>query len=319
MPETYNRVELIKLLAKHEFISGEQLAKTLNVSRMTVNRQIAQLQQLGVDIFSLKGKGYKLNSTVELFDISKLNNVIGQSVSYFPEIESTNSFLLNHLGELTQHHVCIAEYQSSGRGRRGRNWFSPFGASLYYSHYFQFPGTLAAASCISLIVGLALYSTLVEQGINSLGVKWPNDLYLNGEKLAGILVEVNGQAEGPCHLVIGVGVNLHLPVTAKEKIDQAFTDLATSSLKLNKTELTIAFHEKLKTYLDEYQNSSMQQFISRWQEADLFINQHVKLVSGVNEITGIAKGINELGHLQLEIDGKLKSFAGGELSLRLLS
>lgn len=319
MAESLNRVELIKLLRTNEFISGEQLAVQMNVTRMTVNRQIAQLQQLGVDIFSVKGKGYKLNSKVDLFDIDALSAVINTNINYFPEIESTNTYLLNRLGELKQHQICIAEYQSGGKGRRGRGWFSPFGASLYYSHYYQFQGTLVAASCISLIVGLALYQTLEQAGVKGLGLKWPNDLYLNRQKLAGILVEVNGQAEGPCHLVLGIGVNLHLPAIANKHIDQAFTDLGASSLKIDKSQLTLALHNNLKAYLFEYETAGMEAFLQRWQQADLFIGQQVKLTSGSNEILGKALGINGHGHLVLEIDGKLKSYAGGELSLRLLS
>ena len=108
--------------------------------------------------------------------------------------------------------VCFAEHQSAGKGRRGRQWVSPFGSNIYMSILWRFQQDgIACTAGLSLAVGVAVIRALKTYGFNEVGLKWPNDIYCQGKKLGGILIEVSGEADGPCAVIIGLGLNLFLP------------------------------------------------------------------------------------------------------------
>ena len=130
------------------------------------------------DIYSVKGKGYRLNGSLSLVDESVLKANISNRCFYFDEIPSTNAFILKHAEDLVSGDICVAEYQSAGRGRRGRVWVSPYGCHLYFSMYWQFPQGMAQAMGLSLVVACSIVSVLQQLGVDGVGVKWPNDIYL---------------------------------------------------------------------------------------------------------------------------------------------
>ena len=298
------------------FLSGEALAKQLDVSRATISNHIDALEQAGVGIFSVKGKGYKLEKPVPLIDGDKLIHQIDNRCFYFDEIDSTNSFMLKHAEELKSGDICIAEYQSAGRGRRGRKWASPYGSHLYTSMLWRFSQGMAQAMGLSLVVGCSLAKVLDELGLNDVAVKWPNDVYLEGKKLAGILVEMSGQADGECQIVIGIGVNLAMPTTAAEQIDQPWADVLTQQALPDKTEFAIALHKQLKADIQRFEQQGLEAFIERWHCVDLYRDKAIKLLMADNAIEGICRGIDAQGALLLEVDGEVKAFVGGEISVR---
>ncbi|RYV02459.1 biotin--[acetyl-CoA-carboxylase] synthetase [Shewanella sp. OPT22] len=298
------------------YLSGEALAKQLDVSRATISNHVDALEQAGVGIYSVKGKGYKLEKPVPLIDGDSLVHQIDDRCFYFDEIDSTNSFILKHAEELKSGDICIAEYQSAGRGRRGRKWASPYGSHLYASMLWQFPQGMAQAMGLSLVVGCSLASVLKKLGLDDVAVKWPNDVYLEGKKLAGILVEMSGQADGECNVVIGIGVNLSMPTTAAEQIDQPWADIVSQQALPDKTEFAIALHQQLKADIQQFEQSGLSAFIERWQKVDLYCDQPIKLLMADNVTEGICRGIDTQGALLLEVDGEVKAFVGGEISVR---
>ncbi|WP_133405293.1 bifunctional biotin--[acetyl-CoA-carboxylase] ligase/biotin operon repressor BirA [Parashewanella tropica] len=310
------RRQILKALTEHQgFISGEELANQLDVSRMTISNHIDALETLGVEIFSVKGKGYKLQKAVPLMDEKQLLEAIQGRCFYFDEIDSTNSFMMKHASELKSGDICIAEHQTAGRGRRGRNWVSPYGSHFYGSVFWNFPQGMAQAMGLSLVVGCSLVTALEALGVSGLAVKWPNDVYLNGKKLAGILVEMSGQADGECQIVIGIGVNFVMPSSSAEQIDQPWSDLVDMDIP-SKTEFAIAFHQQLVADLKVFETQGLNPFLSRWQQTDLYKDQVIRLEMGENHVEGVCRGIDEQGGILLEHDGEVKSFVGGEISLR---
>ncbi|MBE8168678.1 MAG: biotin--[acetyl-CoA-carboxylase] ligase, partial [Shewanella sp.] len=240
------RRQILALLNESQhFVSGEELAKQLGVTRATISNHIDALEQAGVGIYSVKGKGYKLEKPVLLIDDTRLINRIPNRCFYFDEIDSTNSFILKHGDELASGDVCIAEYQSAGRGRRGRTWISPYASHLYCSLYWNFPKGMAQVMGLSLVVGCSLATVLDNMGLTDVAVKWPNDVYLQNRKLAGILVEMSGQADGECQVVIGTGVNLSMPASQAELIDQPWSEVFQQQCDIDKTEFAIQFHQQL--------------------------------------------------------------------------
>ncbi|MGB0895234.1 MAG: bifunctional biotin--[acetyl-CoA-carboxylase] ligase/biotin operon repressor BirA [Parashewanella sp.] len=309
------RRQILTLLNEQtSFVSGEALAQQLNVSRMTISNHIDALEQAGVGIYSVKGKGYKLETPITLIDGDKLVEQVDARCFYFDEIDSTNSFMLKHADDLRSGDICIAEYQSSGRGRRGRNWVSPYASHLYCSLLWRFQKGMAQAMGLSLVVGCSLAKVLQDQGVKNVSVKWPNDVYLDGKKLAGILVEMTGQADGECQLVIGIGVNLSMPLAQAELIDQPWSDL--SQQLPNKTQFAVKLHQQLVDDLKQFEQQGLLPFINYWQQVDLYYGKPIQLLMADNSVTGICQGIDDQGALLLEVDGEVKSFVGGEISVR---
>lgn len=202
-------LKLIALLANGEFHSGEQLGETLGMSRAAINKHIQTLRDWGVDVFTVPGKGYSLPEPIQLLNAEKiLSQLDDGSVAVLPVIDSTNQYLLDRIGELKSGDACVAEYQHAGRGRRGRKWFSPFGANLYLSMFWRLEQGPAAAIGLSLVIGIVMAEVLRKLGADKVRVKWPNDLYLQDRKLAGILVELTGKTGDAAQIVIGAGINM---------------------------------------------------------------------------------------------------------------
>lgn len=310
-------LKLIGLLADGEFHSGEQFGDTLGMSRAAVNKHIQTLREWGVDVFTVPGKGYRLHSPMQLLDEEKIRALLPRGgVTVLPVIDSTNQYLMENIASLSSGDACVAEYQMAGRGRRGRQWVSPFGANLYLSLYWRLEQGPAAAIGLSLVIGIIMAEVLHELGAGEVRVKWPNDLYLRDRKLAGILVEISGKAGDAAHLVIGAGINLAMREMAEPVIDQGWINLQEAGIDIDRNALAARLINELRLALPLFEHDGFAAFVTRWQTLDNFYNRPVKLLIGEREIKGIARGIDAQGALLLEQDGEIKPYLGGEISLR---
>lgn len=308
--------QILALLSSGQFVSGEQLATELGISRAAVNKHIDALETYGVAIYSVKGRGYKLANPISLIDASRLVKSIDNRCFYFDEIASTNGFMLSHTTELKNGDVCVAEYQSAGRGRRGRTWVSPYGHHLYFSLFWTFPQGMAQAMGLSLVVACTLVEVLKSFGVENIGVKWPNDIYLDNKKLAGILIEMSGQADSQCQLIIGVGVNMAMSDEQGKGIDQPWSDLSELVDMPDKTALVIELQKQLKRDIQLFEREGLAAFKARWQAADLFYGREIRLLMGEKSVEGICRGVDEQGAVLLETADSVQAFIGGEISLR---
>ncbi|WP_105639255.1 bifunctional biotin--[acetyl-CoA-carboxylase] ligase/biotin operon repressor BirA [Cronobacter dublinensis] len=308
---------LISLLADGDFHSGEQLGEKLGMSRAAINKHIQTLRDWGIDVFTVPGKGYSLPGPIQLLDETFIHSHIKSgSVTVLPVIDSTNQYLMDRLSELDSGDACIAEYQQAGRGRRGRKWFSPFGANLYLSMYWRLEQGPAAAIGLSLVIGIVMAEVLHELGADQVRVKWPNDLYLNDRKLAGILVELTGKTGDAAQIVIGAGINLAMRQAESDIVNQGWINLQEAGIKVDRNALAVRLIEKLRSSLREFEQEGLTPFLARWEKLDNFIHRQVKLIIGEREIYGISRGIDNQGALLLEQNGVIKPWVGGEISLR---
>ncbi|EOW6736754.1 bifunctional biotin--[acetyl-CoA-carboxylase] ligase/biotin operon repressor BirA [Cronobacter dublinensis] len=308
---------LISLLADGDFHSGEQLGEKLGMSRAAINKHIQTLRDWGIDVFTVPGKGYSLPGPIQLLDETFIHSHIKSgSVTVLPVIDSTNQYLMDRLSELDSGDACIAEYQQAGRGRRGRKWFSPFGANLYLSMYWRLEQGPAAAIGLSLVIGIVMAEVLHELGADQVRVKWPNDLYLNDRKLAGILVELTGKTGDAAQIVIGAGINLAMRQVESDIVNQDWINLQEAGIKVDRNMLAVRLIEKLRSSLREFEQEGLAPFLARWEKLDNFIHRQVKLIIGEREIYGISRGIDNQGALLLEQNGVIKPWVGGEISLR---
>ncbi|WP_145520893.1 bifunctional biotin--[acetyl-CoA-carboxylase] ligase/biotin operon repressor BirA [Yersinia mollaretii] len=310
-------LRLIGILADGAFHSGEQLGEMFGMSRAAINKHIQTVREWGLDIFTVPGKGYSLPAPIQLLDEQKILSYLpaGQ-VAVLPVVDSTNQYLLDRIGELKSGDACVAEYQHAGRGRRGRQWVSPFGANLYLSMFWRLEQGPAAAMGLSLVVGIVMAEVLHKLGAEKVRVKWPNDLYLNDKKLAGILVELTGKTGDAAQLVIGAGINLTMRESTTNVINQDWINLQEVGVIIDRNKLTAELLSELRRAVVKFENEGLSAFISRWREMDNYLDRPVKLIIGNQEIYGIARGIDQQGALLLEQAGVIKPYIGGEISLR---
>ncbi|MGM3161776.1 bifunctional biotin--[acetyl-CoA-carboxylase] ligase/biotin operon repressor BirA [Dickeya undicola] len=310
-------LKLISILSDGEFYSGEYLGELMGMSRAAINKHIQTIREWGLDVFTVTGKGYALSAPIQLLDAEKIcSQIQSGNIAVLPVIDSTNQYLLDRLDSVSSGDVCIAEYQQAGRGRRGRKWFSPFGSNLYLSLYWRLDQGPAAAVGVSLVIGIIMAEVLHHLGAEGVRVKWPNDLYLNDKKLAGILVELNGRTGDAAHLVIGAGINLRMNSSGSTVIDQDWINLQEAGIDIDRNLLAVKLVTELRVALAIYEQQGLAPFISRWRNLDNFYNREVRLIVGNREIKGINKGIDNQGALLLEQNGDIQSYIGGEISLR---
>ncbi|CNL71923.1 bifunctional biotin--[acetyl-CoA-carboxylase] ligase/biotin operon repressor BirA [Yersinia aldovae] len=310
-------LRLIGILADGAFHSGEQLGETFGMSRAAINKHMQTLREWGLDVFTVPGKGYSLPTAIQLLDEQAILSYLpaGQ-VTVLPVVDSTNQYLLERIAELKSGDACVAEYQHAGRGRRGRHWVSPFGANLYLSMFWRLEQGPAAAMGLSLVVGIVMAEVLRKLGAEQVRVKWPNDLYLNDKKLAGILVELTGKTGDAAQLVIGAGINLTMRESITNVINQHWINLQEAGVNIDRNKLTAELLSELRLAVVKFENEGLSAFIPRWREMDNYLDRPVKLIIGDQEIFGIARGIDEQGALLLDQDGIIKPYIGGEISLR---
>ncbi|QKJ60955.1 bifunctional biotin--[acetyl-CoA-carboxylase] ligase/biotin operon repressor BirA [Serratia fonticola] len=317
MRDTTVPLKIISLLADGEFHSGEHLGESLGMSRAAINKHIQTIREWGLDVFTVPGKGYSLPAAINLLDAERILGLLeDKRVTVLPVVDSTNQYLLDRLAELASGDACVAEYQQAGRGRRGRQWISPFGANLYLSMFWRLEQGPAAAMGLSLVIGIVMAEVLQRLGAEQVRVKWPNDLYLNDRKLAGILVELTGKTGDAAQLVLGAGINMAMRETNASQIDQRWINLQEAGITIDRNELAAKLLNELRNSLRQFEIDGLAPFISRWRKLDNFIDRPVKLLIGEQQIFGIARGIDQQGALLLEQEGVIKPFIGGEISLR---
>jgi BirA family biotin operon repressor/biotin-[acetyl-CoA-carboxylase] ligase len=312
-----NAFVLLSRLCDGQFHSGQALADAMGVSRTSIASYVKQLMEKGVEVYSVKGRGYRLSKPMLLLDEATLKQRCPGPVYLLDEIGSTNAWLMARLNRVDHGTLVCCEYQNDGRGRRGRHWVSPIGGQLAFSTYWQHHGGMEAVMGLSLVVGIVIAQVLRDAGFNEVGVKWPNDLYVGGRKLGGILIEMNGQSDGLIHLVVGIGLNIDLGAASFAQIDQACVDLTQLGEIPSRTDLLVSCAESLDCAFRVFSEEGIAPFIDRWSNYDVFANQAVRVIfANQKKIDGIAKGIDAQGNLLLEIDGQLHSFLAGEVSLR---
>lgn len=311
---------ILELLADGQFHSGEELGEKLGVSRAAVWKQLKKLDELNIPCSSVKGKGYRLQDAIELLDKERIRNALSQRLDILEvllDVGSTNTYLFERAADhMGKRYAVLAEKQMGGRGRRGRQWVSPFGKNIYLSLLVSFSGGMAALEGLSLMTAIAVEKALARLGIDGIGLKWPNDVYANGKKLAGILLEVTGEYSSHCQVVIGVGLNLALSSSDAESIEQPWAELRTLKPGLSRNEVAATILDELLAVVDEFQRNGFAPYQQYWSERDIYHQQEVRIISAANEKRGRVKGVNRKGELMLQTDNGIEVINAGELSVR---
>ena len=324
---------LLRLLADGRFHSGQLLAEQFGCTRGAVWYRIHGVEALGLRVFKVRGRGYRLAEPLDLLDAAELRRRVAAraptlSLELLDECESTNSYLMQRLAALPSGRVVACEHQSAGRGRRGKRWTSGVGASLTFSVAWRFSCGTAALAGLSLAVAVAVAEALESSGYARIALKWPNDLLHDGRKLGGILIEVSGDPQGATGAVIGVGLNVRLPAALAGEIDRPVTDLAAmtrtaldgveaDSAAPSRTQLLAVVLEHLAAALARYEREGFAAFRDAWLSRHAHRGRQVAIVQDGRTLTeGEALGVAADGALLLRSARGVEHIHSGEVSLR---
>jgi BirA family biotin operon repressor/biotin-[acetyl-CoA-carboxylase] ligase len=321
-------LRLLQTLADGNFHSGEELGQLLGVSRAAIWKQLQKLEEfVDLQLESIKGKGYRLRGGIELLDAELIIPVVSEpaklllhSLNIIEQVDSTNRLAI----ELAQKGasrgcVVLAEQQTAGKGRRGRLWVSPFARNIYCSVIWEFDAGAAALEGLSLAVGVAVAQALEVTDIHGVELKWPNDIVYEQRKLAGILIEMMGDASGRCQVVIGVGINIAMSDSIDASaIDQPWTDTNTiAGTIISRNQLTANLITQLLPLLAEFEAEGFASFQDAWSMLDCTKGKPIAIHFGERTLLGTAAGINVSGALAIDTETGRQWFHGGEVSLRL--
>ena len=310
-------------------VSGDVLAQESGQTRAAVWKRIGLLREAGVAIVARSGVGYTLAQPLALLDADAILDALTPadrarmaSLDVAWSLDSTNAELLRRPMPGANAEVLLAERQTGGRGRRGRSWQSPLAAHLYLSLQRGFEGGLARLGGLSLVAGVAAVEALRALGIDAVRLKWPNDLVVVDagglRKLGGILVEGGGEHAGPVRAVLGIGVNVRMPDAQAAAIDQPWTDLATCCAVAPPTRdaLAAALLGAWLQALDLFDREGLAPFRERYARIDALDGAAVEIHTGNETLRGVAAGIKDDGALRVRVDGAMRAFHAGEVSVR---
>ena len=319
---TIQPAALLAALSADAPVSGAELARRLGVTRAAVWKQVEALRELGAPIAAVAGSGYRLAWPLEPLDAAAIRLALDPAlrrrvrVDTHWQIDSTNTTLLRAAAEgapdLT---VIVAETQSDGRGRRGRAWRSPLGGNVYFSLLKRFDAAMGTLAGLSVAAGIALAEMLRSVGVGDVALKWPNDVVVGGRKLAGILVELGGEFLGPCHAVIGIGINLRAPGS---DIDQPVADIASlcGGTAPSRNHLVARLIERLAAATDMFAAHGFARFEREFADVDALAGKAVRVHAAGTVRDGVAAGVDSRGALRVRHGRELVAYDSADVSVR---
>jgi len=314
--------------ADGQFHSGEALATELGVSRGAIWKAVRALRVLGATVHAVPNRGYRVVGAAQPLDAAAIlggilpamrARVCALTVAW--SVGSTNTVLLERPDPPDgMCEVLLTEHQSAGRGRRGRTWLAPLGGSLCMSFSWTFREVPRDLGALGLVIGVCVLRALRGLGLDSVRLKWPNDVLVEGRKLAGILIELRAESEGPACVIVGVGLNVVLGSTILAQIAAsgvAATDLVTVGMKEPSRNLLAAkVIEASIEGLLQFQKGGLRRFVEEWREADALQGQMVDVRAPEGISRGLARGIDVHGALMVETPQGLRRFISGDVTVR---
>jgi BirA family biotin operon repressor/biotin-[acetyl-CoA-carboxylase] ligase len=320
-------MRLFQSLGDGAFHSGETLAAGLGVTRSAVWKSIRQLRTLGAEIHSVPHRGYRLRTGGALDGPQILRalpravraRIVTLQVAW--SIGSTNAALLERPAPAPGAAVVqLAEFQTAGRGRRGRAWVAPLGGALCLSIGWTFPQLPRDIAALSLAVGVCVRRALAERNVAGIELKWPNDLLARGRKLGGILIELRAESGGPGYVVVGLGLNLALSPQARKAVAatgaQAIDLAALAPGAIDRNELAAELIARISSGLADFAERGFAAFAKDWAAADALVGRRVLVQGSQHSARGTARGIDASGALLVQTAAGLERHISGEVTVR---
>lgn len=321
-----NRDRVLAELTAHQgsYMSGQELADRLNISRVAIWKHIEMLKEQGYDICAVSGRGYQLTTPGGLINAQVVQSIlvadalIGSRISYLPRVDSTNEALkrLNTEKALEEGSVLAAGTQERGKGRRGRHWESPAGG-LWFSFYLKPRIPLENIALLSLVFSLAIARALDHYLPVPLMIKWPNDVYADGKKLTGILLETSGEMDAPDYLITGVGINSNVRMAdfPAELRNSCTSLLEQSGVQVDHNELLAGVLQSLDQYYRRFMQEGFTSILPEFKKRCFHLGQRIELMQGKRKISGNNVDINERGHLLVDSGEDIIEITTGDVNL----
>lgn len=315
-----NLVKIVDILSDGKYHDGTTIGDSLKLTRSAVWKTIKKLESNHIKIDSIKGKGYALLEPLALLNINKIIKKLANpyvDLSIFESIASTNEYLktFKHSKAVK---FCLAEQQTQGKGRLGREWYSPFGKNVYLSCLYPFQKDVSELSGLSLVVSLAILKTLKNSGIHEhLFVKWPNDIIYANKKLSGSLIELQAETHSACQVIIGIGVNVNMLQDEDHQISQPWVSMQKIlNTYVDRNDLCANLINNLVEYLAQFERVGLSTFTDEWMQADCLAGKTITVNNANDQIQGKMVGINAQGHLLLQFDNnETRAFSSGDTSI----
>jgi BirA family biotin operon repressor/biotin-[acetyl-CoA-carboxylase] ligase len=319
---------LFAKLANGQFHSGEALAAELGVSRSAIWKAAKSLRELGATVNAVRNRGYRLPGTAEPLDAARITELLSAAATpHVARVDtawilgSTNTVLMERpFPRPGSGEALLAEYQTAGRGRRGRTWVAPPGGAICLSFSWVFSEVPRDLSALGLVIGVCAMESLQRLGVVGVGLKWPNDLLIEDRKLGGILIELRAESSGPACVVIGIGLNVALGAPLLKQIATtglAPIDLVSAGLKgAQRNAVAAGLISAFVEGLLEFERAGLKGFVQRWMEADILRGRPVTVSAADSFTKGVARGIDLEGALLVETPQGLLRFISGDVSVR---
>jgi BirA family biotin operon repressor/biotin-[acetyl-CoA-carboxylase] ligase len=315
---------MLALLAPGHALAGTELARRLDISPAAVRKQVAAWRKAGLDIDS-GAYGYRLVHPLEPLQAARIRAALPAVVrrrigllEHHWQLDSTSSELARRAADAPDLSFVFADWQHAGRGRRGRQWLSPPAVNLQFSCLKRFAGGYNALPGLSLAAGIAAARALQDCGARGVALKWPNDLVHGDAKLGGILVELGGEFMGPCHAIIGIGINVHLSGAMRTVLDRPCMDLTSlcGGTAPSRNTLAAASIGRLVEALDAFGEAGFAAFAEAWVERDALAGRRIRVESTHDAFDGVAAGVDARGALKVHTDAGTRSIDSAEVTVR---
>ncbi len=315
-----NLFQIVKILSDLNYHDGDFIGEKLGITRSGVWKIIKKLQSYKIEINSVKSKGYQLESSLMLLDEKYIKTSLNNNIllEIFETIDSTSNYLKHSVRKSSIPIICLAEHQTSARGRHQRKWHAPFAQNLYFSYAFPVNKDLSELAGLSLVIGLAIISSLNEFDLpEKLELKWPNDIMYQNKKLVGILIDVLAESNSESYVIIGVGINANMKEDPDNIITQKWISLGEIlNSYIDRSSLFIKVFKKITLYLQKFEEKGFEYFVDEYHNFDTLFGKEIKVISGNSEVKGKAIGINNRGNLKLELEnGEIKICSSGDTSI----
>lgn len=318
------KTELLTVLRETDgYVSGQALCEKFGVSRTAVWKAVNQLKEAGYEIKSVQNKGYRLAVSPDTVSEEELKSIrktewVGQEIFYFPVLDSTNTKAKQLAEEgYPSGTLVVAEQQDAGRGRRGREWASPRGVGIFMTLMLK-PDILPNnASMLTLVAALAVAAAIRKCTGRPAGIKWPNDIVMNGKKVCGILTEMSAQIDYVNHVVVGIGINVH-----NESFPEDIAQIATSlyletGARYQRAALIEEIWEQFERYYAVFlQTQDLSGLVKEYEAHLVNMHQSVRVIDPKESFEGRAMGITPRGELMVDTWESRRLVSAGEVSVR---
>lgn len=306
-----------------EYISGERISEELGITRAGIWKHIKGIREAGYEIESISNRGYKLINSPDIITYEEIESLlstkyIGRSFIHYDTTDSTNIQCRKECtNNLVEGLVVVAEEQTSGKGRLGRSWVSPKSTGIWMSVALTPAIAPVLAPRTTLIGAAAVYKALEAMGIES-GIKWPNDIVIDGKKICGILTEMNAEIERVNYVVMGIGINVNMKEFPKELSEKATSLRNQLNRKVDRKLLIAEILNNLEVFYEEFKtNGNIENVIDICRKGSVILNKEVRVINGSREVICTAIDIDDDGELVVRHeDGTIHKVLSGEVSVR---